>query len=89
MRLEEFLSALSVRQPEPSKVTVSEVRQGSTDELVERFNKALTNNDEVDLSVVGKTLFHRFYGKLKRTNDVADSLQEIGNMISLIYHKLH
>jgi len=89
MKLEEFLKGISVPQPKPSVSTLIATKAMDTEVLVERFNKALSDNNEVDLSAIGKTLFHRFHAKLKRTANVSESMQEIGNMLSIIYHKLH
>ncbi|QTH70588.1 hypothetical protein [Pseudoalteromonas xiamenensis] len=89
MKFDEFINGISVRPPEPQGVELHRLKGRETSELIEKFNAALSGNDAAELSAISKILFSRFQLNLKRTSNVGESINEIGNMLSIIYHKLH
>lgn len=89
MKFDEFINGISVRSPEFQDSQLNQLESLETDGLIEKFNVALSSNDDVGLSAISKVLFSRFQLNLKRTSNVGESINEIGNMLSIIYHKLY
>ena len=89
MKFDEFINGISVRPPAPQGSRLNQLKSLETNELIEIFNAALSGNDSAGVSAIGNVLFSRFQSNLKRTSNVGESINEIGNMLSIIYHKLH